>query len=340
MRISKFPDIHGSIDKLVLDEVIKYLQDAICDPQKTTINCEDLLGNLEYYTQLPERLAALEDKLAQIEGQRSDLEKGNIVLNALMELIPLQIIVLDPLTNEIMLMNDVMKAEIAKDPDYVKNFVDVLNVTDKTENVKSIELHKDGNVRYLEISELDYPVLESKAKVYILNDISEAKIKMKALEVDAFTDALTGLYNRAYGMNVLHKLMCCGSQFCLIFCDLDYLKYINDVYGHKEGDIYIKNAAKHLLTMPEKSVVCRLGGDEFMVVISDENYESAEKYMEVTHKNLSEDPYVIDKEYNYSISYGVVEVPRGAKTEISEILSVADERMYAFKRKKKAQRAR
>jgi hypothetical protein len=73
--------------------------------------------------------------------------------------------------------------------------------------------------------------------------------RQKKLEDKTHRDGVTQLYNRAFGMLVLDKWLDEKKRFSLIFVDLDNLKYINDEFGHHDGDMYIMNAAKHLRTL-------------------------------------------------------------------------------------------
>jgi len=139
-------------------------------------------------------------------------------------------------------------------------------------------------------------------------------------------------------MLVLNKWLQEKRQFSLIFADLDSLKYINDQFGHNEGDAYIINAAKHLRTFSPDAVVCRIGGDEFMLLISDMRFDQAQAIMSHIYTDFKNDEYLTDKEYVYSISFGIVAVDSDNTRSASEILSSADERMYEDKRMHKRDR--
>ena len=80
----------------------------------------------------------------------------------------------------------------------------------------------------------------------------------------AFVDDMTGLHNRHYIMPVLERYIEKGIHFCLTFIDLDQLKLANDIYGHSEGDRYIREAAKVIDALPVEKEAARVGGDEFL----------------------------------------------------------------------------
>jgi len=195
------------------------------------------------------------------------------------------------------------------------------------------------------------------AEVFAIMDISEEKNKLEELENHAYRDSLTQLYNRAYGMLTMESWLKEKKKFSVIFADLDGLKYINDEFGHNDGDAYIANAAKHLKTFSPsvaaginkhivkenhgesaETVVCRIGGDEFMVLASDLSYDEVYSTMIRIFNNFQNDEYLKNKDYSYSISFGIATVDKENKLPASDILSVADERMYENKRMRKKER--
>jgi len=166
---------------------------------------------------------------------------------------------------------------------------------------------------------------------------NSCKIQIKELNGHIHHDLMTGVYNRVFGMLTIDKWLQEGKPFVLIFADLDNLKYINDGYGHIEGDKYIINAAKYFGKFPHKdALVCRFGGDEFVLLVPDISYDTANTFMNYLCWDFQHDEYLDDKDYDYRISFGIAEVEAGNKMTKSEILSLADERMYTYKKMKKA----
>lgn len=93
-----------------------------------------------------------------------------------------------------------------------------------------------------------------------------------ALEIkkNAMKDVLTGLYNRSYAENRITRLLKTGHSGALFMIDLDNFKYINDTYGHIAGDRALKRFADTLKKCADrKDIVCRIGGDEFIVFYTD-----------------------------------------------------------------------
>ena len=139
-----------------------------------------------------------------------------------------------------------------------------------------------------------------------------------------FQDSLTGLFNRRFGMNYIENCISSGLDFEIAFVDLDLLKYVNDVHGHNMGDEYIIAAANHLLLLPPPSHVVRLGGDEFLIVT---HYaESVTTHLEGLRASF----IIKSKKYLRSFSYGVASSLEDGR-DISQLLELADSRMYAYK---------
>ena len=290
--------------------------------------------------QLAERQQSLEDQIVQIQAQALSMRQSSALLNNLLDHVPLAVITLDKLSHDVLFVNEVASGEMKKNPAYLAQLLELLAPSEVLEHggEADIEFEYKGHVNYLEVKAYPLAWEDSSAIVLAISDASAAQRKIRALEVDAYTDNLTQLYNRAYGMLTLNSWMHNKKQFIMAFADLDKLKYINDEFGHNDGDMYIINAGKHLRTFSADAVVCRLGGDEFMLLAPDTTYEAADAAMARICKSLSTDEFLQDKSYSYSMSYGIIQVDSDERRTISDILSLADERMYENKRQRKMQR--
>ena len=94
---------------------------------------------------------------------------------------------------------------------------------------------------------------EKEVYVHIITDITESRRKGMILEDKAYRDPGTGLYNRRYFEEYMERALLKREQLTLCYIDIDGLKYVNDKYGHLEGDNYIamivaaiKNKAKYI----------------------------------------------------------------------------------------------
>jgi len=292
--------------------------------------------------QLAERQQKLEGKISQIQKKSSALEQSNLLLTTLMHYVPQQIIVKNRATRDIMLMNDVAVHEVNNDAEYIKNLMQAISISGHSASDSGygieILLTQGEHERYLMVRSYFLEWQDANAEIFVIGDISSVKSEMKKLEIDAYRDSLTLLYNRGFGMLTLEGWLHEKRQFALIFADLDNLKHINDAYGHNEGDTYIINTAKYLKLCAPNAVACRIGGDEFMLLVPNTSYDEAHTTMNNIYHSLQNDEYLQKKEYAYSISFGIAIVETDNELPASDILRLADERMYKHKRLKKIAR--
>jgi len=292
--------------------------------------------------QLAERQQTLEDKIDQIQKKKASLEQNNLLLAALMHYVPQQIIVTEKNTREILLTNDIVQSEVKSDPNYIEAILALISGCGSPENGREVDItYRKGDAeRFFIVKTYFFEWGDSNAEVFAITDVTAVKREIKALEVQAYHDGITKLFNRTFGMLTLDSWLHEKKQFVLVFADLDGLKYINDEFGHYDGDMYIINAAKHLRLYSSSAVACRIGGDEFMLLIPDIDYDSAQAGMLKIYDDLQRDDYLNDKPYSYSMSFGLVAVAPDNKMAASDILGIADERMYENKRmRKKARKA-
>jgi diguanylate cyclase (GGDEF)-like protein len=167
---------------------------------------------------------------------------------------------------------------------------------------------------------------------------SAVKEQVRELEDVAYLDTVTKVYNRHYGMKALNEWLSGGKTFIICFVDMDNLKYVNDKFGHAEGDAYIMCVVSILRDFAPEALVCRLGGDEFMLLVEEWSLHSAEDRLEMLRNRLVQYNSAPGSFYNHSMSYGVIDVTVGETREASDLLTIADEKMYAYKRAHKAQR--
>lgn len=162
---------------------------------------------------------------------------------------------------------------------------------------------------------------------HIIKDVT----KEREAENAAYVDVLTGLFNRRYGMKEIKRRTQAGQKFGIAFVDMDLLKFVNDTYGHESGDAYIKETARVIDQVEGPKVICRIGGDEFLVIA--ERYQDLEEQLEQIRKRFIDS----SDEYKRSFSFGVINSDAGF-TDVSEMLKQADIKMYEYKIRHKRQR--
>lgn len=153
-----------------------------------------------------------------------------------------------------------------------------------------------------------------------------------------FLDEMTGFYNRRYAEEKMDSMLENKQRFLLCFLDLDGLKKVNDLYGHEEGDRYIRTVTEQIQCACRSggSLLFRYGGDEFLILFSEMTLEKAEEKIREIRERLRSVMARQDFLYPLSFSYGLVE--SDAFTEGKELVETADHRMYEQKRQKKAER--
>ena len=124
--------------------------------------------------------------------------------------------------------------------------------------------------------------------------------------------------------------------FGVVVCDVNGLKHINDTYGHKAGDKYIRDACALVCELFQHSPVYRVGGDEFVVILSGRDFDRRGDILAELQRR-SEGNIGTD---NVVISAGVSDYRPGEDMEVHTVFHRADERMYANKQALKAMGAR
>ena len=157
----------------------------------------------------------------------------------------------------------------------------------------------------------------------------------------AFHDPLTGLLNRGVMNRVLERefsrAMRYGTDLSLIFLDLDEFKAINDTAGHDVGDQVLCTLAGVLAAQKRESdIVARFAGDEFIVILPLSNTFQAERYIHRVSHHLDTTPlHCGNKDYFIRLSHGISNILDDGINTPSDMIKIADERMYETKILKK-----
>ena len=296
--------------------------------------------------QLKDRQEALLGEIKTIEKQRRDLEHSNNLFEIITSRLSEWIVVIDRNTGARLFVNHPAE-NLQIDANLEGRLYDVLldharQKNEENDIQKSDEffLTSNGEVRWFSVTLYPLRWRGYDALAAVFTDITASKAEIDKLEEVAYRDALTGVYNRHYGMHMLNEWIERQLQFVVCFIDMDQLKYVNDVFGHGEGDRYILEVAKLLQTFSRDSCLCRLGGDEFMILAAGIDMKAAEDRLETLRGRLVATTLTTldGKPYRCSLSYGVIEVTACNELPANEILSRADEKMYAYKRAHRMER--
>ncbi len=156
------------------------------------------------------------------------------------------------------------------------------------------------------------------------------------LSMEASIDELTGVRNRQSGKRYLEnmlKMMGDQDKFSIALYDINGLKWVNDTYGHLEGDKLLRFVAQTIQeSLEEADFVFRLSGDEFIIVFVNKDLNEAESWMQKLISDLKKKKDDSGFDYDVSFSYGLASLAGSDKLTVSDILSIADAQMYIKKR--------
>ncbi|RKD69515.1 diguanylate cyclase/phosphodiesterase [Sinobaca qinghaiensis] len=160
------------------------------------------------------------------------------------------------------------------------------------------------------------------------------------LEEALITDRLTGLYNRSYIFDHFPCYSTTHSRIAVLYLDFDYFKEINDIYGHAAGDKALQSISRCLTTyLPSHSTVARIGGDEFVVLLPQENTPLTQAYIRDIFDHIyrechNEGMIIEGDKIFFTFSAGVSMYPEDGNV-MEELLNKADMAMYGAKDKGK-----
>ena len=223
---------------------------------------------------------------------------------------------------------DKHNAELARESD-----LEVIR-TGKGKNYVIKEVDEEGT-EYLQI--IKEP-LKKNGEVYgiiaIINNVTDEELLRQELREKSITDQLTGLYNRVYFDELTHwEGKDLKFPITIISADCDGLKQINDAHGHNAGDQYIKFATNALKeSLPEKAVIFRMGGDEFLAVVPETDKEEAQKLVDKVNAAVKK---FKNKDFSLSLSVGSHTI-RGREASIESAVKLSDQEMYKVKKEHKS----
>jgi diguanylate cyclase (GGDEF)-like protein len=206
------------------------------------------------------------------------------------------------------------------------------------ENQQQAILAKDELLQLQEESKqaLEYSVEERTLELEIaMRELSDANQELERLSA---IDSLTGLMNRRY----FDKRLLAESRrsrreqryLSLAILDIDYFKKINDTYGHLAGDECLKVFAKTLQTHIRRpsDIICRYGGEEFVVILPGTELDGAVKLMEKVRLAVEDSVTEFEgKRITMTVSIGVTSRIMASDDEQAMILAFADKLLYKAK---------
>ena len=192
--------------------------------------------------------------------------------------------------------------------------------------LKAAEVEEDGKAMLI----IGVEDIDARVKKQIQQDYD-----LSVARKQATTDALTGVKNKLVfddtqkeidALIAAHK----APPFAVVVCDINNLKEVNDMYGHQQGDEYIRAACMSVCHIFRHSPVFRIGGDEFAVICRGHDYEHIESLLaEMSAANTDN-----AAQSNVQIAFGMARFENESCVE--DVFEKADKRMYAHKADLKA----
>lgn len=213
------------------------------------------------------------------------------------------------------------------------NITAPIMIEDKLYGIISIDSSEKNGFDNIDLNLID--LMRSKIEISLQRYSNLSRVLEQAQK-----DALTGLYNRRFFNEIrevyLNDSILKNEPFCLVIFDLDDLKKTNDTYGHNVGDALIKYFASTLMeNIRREDILARIGGDEFIGIFRCVDKNRLDEKMEHITQFLIQTPLAVkDVMIPVRFSFGVSIFPNDGEN-MKKLISVADERMYASKVRKK-----
>ena len=179
------------------------------------------------------------------------------------------------------------------------------------------------------------------SRIFAAQNITERRRAEKRIRYLARIDALTKIPNRMQFQHLLQRGIArarrAGKPLCLFYIDIDHFKEINDTFGHLAGDTTLETVAERLSTaLPDHSVIGRLAGDEFAIIIHSlgPDKDGLQETSELAQKLLNRlaDPFFVQgHEVFMTASLGIAFYPKDAPNVI-DLIRNADAALYSAKK--------
>lgn len=153
----------------------------------------------------------------------------------------------------------------------------------------------------------------------------------------AQVDGLTGIGNRAcFDERIAEEISRrdrSGASLTVAMCDLDYFKKVNDTFGHAAGDEVIRGIARMFRKLLRKTdIACRIGGEEFAILLRDTDALHASPVLERVRIALERNRWPSHPDHTVTCSFGLCDRPVGDARDPLQWIKTADEALYAAKR--------
>ncbi len=273
----------------------------------------------------------------QLKQREAALKEHNALLSHITDNIGEYVAVLDEETRESLYENKALVDMSIEEPRLAEDLRYSISRYDMESSGRSWEIsllssEEEGRTLYYHVDSFYIDWQGKKAIAHLLCDVTEQKEWESSIEYAANSDALTGLFNRRYCMEMMERYIENKRDFLVCFVDLDKLKYVNDTFGHCHGEEYILTMAAVLKENVRKDdIICRIGGDEFVILMPKCTEKHSKMRMNQARNRLLQLTAEKNLKYPMSLSYGVIACGENNTLSAEEILDESDKEMYLFK---------
>lgn len=269
--------------------------------------------------------------------QKNSLAGSYSSLEAILDNVGSAIYVKDMETGSLLFANKTMKKtfEVELKEGTLENIL-CHNIPDDREYGK-YEVHYETKNRWYDLYfNMIHWVDGRKVTLCSIYEITDKKVYQQKIEQQAYTDFLTGLYNRMCCErdldNQIKEALKNGTEGALLYLDLDDFKHINDGLGHQYGDVLLKAISHSLKRIDGIGDTCyRMGGDEFVIIIPPAYYDKYDTIVEGIKSIFNKPWFLKDADYYCTMSMGVVRFPT-QDDKVQGLIKKADIAMYEAKR--------
>ncbi len=274
------------------------------------------------------------------QEQKENLASSYMALEAILDNVGCAIYVRDSQTGKMLFANRRLRHTFGKEVQ--KHLLDDM-LEEAVENCKNRGYYEFQHAEQehwydLEFKEISW-VDGKQAMLYSFYDITDKKRYQRRIEQQAYTDFLTGLYNRMCCERDLARQIDevnrCHETGALLYMDLDDFKHINDGLGHRYGDALLKAISHALQRVKGIENTCyRMGGDEFVILVPPASYGEFDRILEEIQEIFAKPWFLKNSDYYCTMSMGVVTFEDANET-VTELIKKADIAMYESKKRGK-----
>ena len=234
-------------------------------------------------------------------------------------------------TNDIQSITGFWSALFGNDPrrEYYQKLIAELSDHDQDEiSLTNVPLQQGNRIRYVSVKMNRIPTTNQWISTVV--DVTESNLKQQEIQHASTHDFLTGLYNRRYFQDYLEGLdLTQLDSVTIVMIDVNGLKMINDAFGFRAGDQLLKmvsNAIMNCCVIEKK--VCRIGGDEFSIVLLNQTEEMVQKNIIALKDHIAT---LSISNVTLSIAIGSATGTKDTHYKIEELIQKAETRMYKQK---------